>query len=94
MWTELVKDEVWYTENFISESLVDQTLEKIQQSETKELDGDEQPHIISESYYNYNHVKYNVHKDKEVVVAVIEKLTTFRPSTTISASHADEELNR
>ena len=74
MWTELVKDEVWYTENFISESLVDQTLEKIQQSETKELDGDEQPHIISESYYNYNHVKYNVHKDKEVVVAVIEKL--------------------
>ena len=43
------------TENFISESLVDQTLEKIQQSETKELDGDEQPHIISESYYNYNH---------------------------------------
>ena len=74
MWTELVKDEVWYTENFISESLVDQTLEKIQQSETRELDGDEQPHIISESYYNYNHVKYNVHKDKEVVVAVIEKL--------------------
>ena len=36
MWTELVKDEVWYTENFISESLVDQTLEKIQQSLIKE----------------------------------------------------------
>ncbi len=74
MWSELISNEVWYTENFINEDLVDQTLQKIKEAETKELDGNEQPHIISKSYYNYNHVKYNIHKDKEVVLAVIEKL--------------------
>lgn len=74
MWQELITNEVWYTDNFIDEGLVDQTLEHIRQSETKELDGNEQPHIISKSYYNYNHVKYNIHKDKPVVVAVINKL--------------------
>ncbi len=74
MWQELITNEVWYTEDFIDENLVDQTLNHIRQSETKELDGNEQPHIISKSYYNYNHVKYNIHKDNEVVVAVIDKL--------------------
>jgi len=74
MWQELITNEVWYTDNFIDENLVDQTLDHIRKSETKELDGNEQPHIISKSYYNYNHVKYNIHKDKAVVVAVIDKL--------------------
>jgi len=74
MWKELVQNEVWYTDNFINEELVDQALDKIRQSEIKELDGNEQPHIISKSYYNYNHVKYNIHKDSDVVVAVINRL--------------------
>ena len=38
MWKELVQDQVWYAENFIDESLVDQTLEKIHSAETKVLD--------------------------------------------------------
>ena len=74
MWKELVQNEVWYTDNFINEELVNLTLDKIRQSEIKELDGNEQPHIISNSYYNYNHVKYNIHKDSDVVVAVINRL--------------------
>ena len=39
MWQELITNEVWYTEDFIDENLVDQTLNHIRQSETKELDG-------------------------------------------------------
>lgn len=88
-WNELIKDEVWYTENFINEDLVDQTLEKIYNSETKELDANEQQHIISKSHYNYNHVKYDIHKDKEVVSAVIEKLNeiltlVYKPITEVN----------
>jgi len=89
MWQELVKDEIWYTENFINEDLVDQTLEKIYSSETKELDANEQKHIISKSHYNYNHVKYDIHKDKEVVLAVIGKLNeiltkVYKPITEVN----------
>ena len=57
MWQELVQDEVWYTEDFIKENTVDKILDKIKQADTKVLDGNEQPHIISKSYYNYNHVR-------------------------------------
>lgn len=74
MWQELVKNEVWYAENFLDEKLVDQTLEKIYNSETKELDANEQPHIISKSHYNYNHVKYNIREDKVVLAETIVKL--------------------
>jgi|TARA_B100001093_G_C26662793_1_gene942634 hypothetical protein len=74
MWNELVYDEVWHTEHFIDDALVDKALSHIRESETKELDGNEQPHIISKSYYNYNHVKYNVHQDNDIVLAVINKL--------------------
>ena len=74
MWKELIKDQVWYTENFLDESLVDQTLEKIHSAETKVLDANEQPHIISKSHYNYNHVKYNIREDKKVLAETIVKL--------------------
>ena len=50
MWEERVTNEIWYTENFIDEKLVDEGLENIKKSDTKELDGNEQPHIISKSY--------------------------------------------
>tara|TARA_B100001142_G_scaffold286662_1_gene301794 strand:+ start:1247 stop:1933 length:687 start_codon:yes stop_codon:yes gene_type:complete len=74
MWKELVSNEVWYTENFIKENAVDKILNKINSAETKVLDGNEQPHIISKSHYNYNHVKYNVREDSGVVAQIIVKL--------------------
>ena len=74
MWQELIKNEVWYTENFLDESLVDYTLDKIRKSDTKVLDANEQPHIISKSHYNYNHVKYNIREDKLVLAQVIVRL--------------------
>ncbi len=74
MWKELVANEVWYTENFIKDDTVDKILDKINSAETKVLDGNEQPHIISRSYYNYNHVKYNVREDSGVVAQIIIKL--------------------
>ena len=74
MWQELIKNEVWYTENFLDESLVDYTLDKVRKAETKVLDSDEQPHIISKSHYNYNHVKYNIREDKIVLAETIVKL--------------------
>ena len=74
MWQELIKNEVWYTENFLDESLVDYTLDKIRKSDTKVLDANEQPHIISKSHYNYNHVKYNIREDKIVLAQTIVKL--------------------
>jgi len=74
MWKELIKNEIWYTDKFVDESLIDQILDKIKESETKVLDGDEQPHIISKSYYNYNHVKYNIREDKLVLAQVIVRL--------------------
>lgn len=74
MWQELVQDEVWYTEDFIKENTVDKILDKIKQADTKVLDGNEQPHIISKSYYNYNHVKYNVREDSGVVAQIVIKL--------------------
>ena len=74
MWQELIKNEIWYTDKFVDESLIDQILDKIKESETKVLDGDEQPHIISKSYYNYNHVKYNIREDKLVLAQVIVRL--------------------
>jgi len=74
MWKELVANEVWYTENFIKDDTVDKILDKINSAETKVLDGNEQPHIISKSYYNYNHVKYNVREDSGVVAQIIIKL--------------------
>ena len=74
MWKELIKNEIWYTENFIKESSVDVILEKIKQAETKVLDGDEQPHIISKSYYNYNHVKFNIHDDSTIIVQILNRL--------------------
>ena len=66
MWEERVTNEIWYTENFIDEKLVDEVLENIKKSDTKELDGNEQPHIISKSYYNYNHIKYNIGYDLQI----------------------------
>ena len=74
MWEELISNEVWYTDEFIDEDLVDKTLDRIKKSETKTLDGNEQPHIISKSYYNYNHVKYNIREDGPVVVQIINRL--------------------
>jgi hypothetical protein len=74
MWKELVSNEVWYTENFIKENAVDKILNKINSAQTKVLDGNEQPHIISKSYYNYNHVKYNVREDSGVVAQIVVKL--------------------
>jgi len=74
MWKELIKNEIWYTENFIKESSVDTILKKIKQAETKVLDGDEQPHIISKSYYNYNHVKFNIHDDSTIIVQILNRL--------------------
>jgi len=74
MWQELISNEVWYTDEFIDEDLVDKTLDRIKKSETKTLDGNEQPHIISKSYYNYNHVKYNIREDGPVVVQIINRL--------------------
>tara|TARA_B100001057_G_scaffold474361_1_gene539816 strand:+ start:2429 stop:3115 length:687 start_codon:yes stop_codon:yes gene_type:complete len=74
MWTSLVEDEIWYTEDFIEEPLVDQVLDHIKKSETKELDGNEQPHLISKSYYNYNHIKYNIHENSKLVVQIITRL--------------------
>ena len=74
MWEERVTNEIWYTENFIDEKLVDEVLENIKKSDTKELDGNEQPHIISKSYYNYNHIKYNIHENSKLVVQIITKL--------------------
>tara|TARA_A100001011_G_C14292477_1_gene836884 strand:- start:38 stop:724 length:687 start_codon:yes stop_codon:yes gene_type:complete len=74
MWKELVDNEVWYTEDFIKENTVDKVLSKIKSAETKVLDGNEQPHIISKSYYNYNHVKYNVREDSGVVAQIVVKL--------------------
>ena len=74
MWKELVSNEVWYTDNFIKENAVDKILNKINSAETKVLDGNEQPHIISKSHYNYNHVKYNVREDSGVVAQIIIKL--------------------
>ena len=74
MWEELIDNEVWYTKNFIDDNLVDLVLEKIKNSEVKNLDGDEQPHIISKSYYNYNHVKYNIREDKVILEAVVNSL--------------------
>ena len=74
MWKELIKNEIWYTENFIKESSVDVILEKIKQAETKVLDGNEQPHIISKSYYNYNHVKFNIHDDSTIIVQILNRL--------------------
>ena len=94
MWQELVKDEIWYTENFINEDLVDQTLEKIYSSETKELDANEQKHIISKSHYNYNHVKYDIHKDKEVVLAVIGKLNQESDVGRLGRRRADGDARR
>ena len=46
MWEELISNEVWYTDEFIDEDLVDKTLDRIKKSETKTLDGNEQPHIV------------------------------------------------
>ena len=74
MWQELVQDEVWYTEDFIKEHTIDKILDKIKKSDTKVLDGNEQPHIISKSYYNYNHVKYNIREDSGVVAQIVIKL--------------------
>ena len=37
MWTSLVKDEIWYTEDFVEDALVDEVLDHIKESETKEL---------------------------------------------------------
>ena len=74
MWTSLVEDEIWYTEDFIEDLLVDQVLDHIKKSETKELDGNEQPHLISKSYYNYNHIKYNIHENSKLVVQIITRL--------------------
>ena len=74
MWEERIANEVWYAENFVDDNLVDEVLENIKNSDTKELDGNEQPHIISKSYYNYNHVKYNIHENSKLVVQIITKL--------------------
>ena len=77
MWEERIKNEVWYTDNFVDEELVEEVLEKIKNSDTKELDGNEQPHIISKSYYNYNHIKYNIHENSKLVVQIITKLNAM-----------------
>jgi hypothetical protein len=74
MWEELIKDEIWFTNKFIDEKYIDRILDTVYKSDSKVLDGNEQPHIISESYYNYNHIKYNIREDSEILTRVLSKL--------------------
>lgn len=75
-WQELVPNEIWAYENFLSADLVDSMLSDISTAGTKTLDGEDAKHLVGKTYYNYN-VLNELRHNKTYKTAVINGLNTL-----------------
>ena len=75
-WQSLIEDEVWVCENFLPNTMVDDILEKMSNSDEKTLDGADAKHLVGNTYYNYN-VLNDLRHIKEYRTFIIDKLNTL-----------------
>lgn len=75
-WQSLIEDEVWVCENFLPNTMVDDMLEKMSNSDEKTLDGADAKHLVGNTYYNYN-VLNDLRHIKEYRTFIIDKLNTL-----------------
>ena len=75
-WQSLIENEVWVCENFLPNTMVDDILEKISNSDEKTLDGADAKHLVGNTYYNYN-VLNDLRHIEEYRTFIIDKLNTL-----------------
>ena len=75
-WQSLIEDEVWVCENFLPNTMVDDILEKMSNSDEKTLDGADAKHLVGNTYYNYN-VLNDLRHINEYRTFIIDKLNTL-----------------
>jgi len=75
-WQSLIDNEVWVCENFLPNTMVDDMLEKMSNSDEKTLDGADAKHLVGNTYYNYN-VLNDLRHIKEYRTFIIDKLNTL-----------------
>ena len=75
-WQNLIDNEVWVCENFLPNTMVDDMLEKMSNSDEKTLDGADAKHLVGNTYYNYN-VLNDLRHIKEYRTFIIDKLNTL-----------------
>ena len=75
-WQSLIDNEVWVCENFLPNTMVDDILEKMSNSDEKTLDGADAKHLVGNTYYNYN-VLNDLRHIEEYRTFIIDKLNTL-----------------
>ena len=75
-WQSLIENEVWVCENFLPNTMVDDILEKMSDSDEKTLDGADAKHLVGNTYYNYN-VLNDLRHIEEYRTFIIDKLNTL-----------------
>jgi len=75
-WQSLIENEVWVCENFLPNTMVDDILEKMRNSDEKTLDGADAKHLVGNTYYNYN-VLNDLRHIEEYRTFIIDKLNTL-----------------
>jgi len=75
-WQSLIENEVWVCENFLPNTMVDDILEKMSNSDEKTLDGADAKHLVGNTYYNYN-VLNDLRHIEEYRTFIIDKLNTL-----------------
>jgi len=75
-WQSLIENEVWVCENFLPNTMVDDILEKMSNSDEKTLDGADAKHLVGNTYYNYNVVN-DLRHIEEYRTFIIDKLNTL-----------------
>lgn len=75
-WQSLIENEVWVCENFLPNTMVDDILEKMSNSDEKTLDGADAKHLVGNTYYNYN-VLNDLRHIEEYRTLIIDKLNTL-----------------
>lgn len=75
-WQSLIENEVWVSENFLPNTMVDDILEKMSNSDEKTLDGADAKHLVGNTYYNYN-VLNDLRHIEEYRTFIIDKLNTL-----------------
>lgn len=75
-WQSLIENEVWVCENFLPNTMVDDILEQMSNSDEKTLDGADAKHLVGNTYYNYN-VLNDLRHIEEYRTFIIDKLNTL-----------------
>lgn len=87
MWTELIPNEVWWSNDFLNPSTYARVMQGFVESKVSVLDGRNRKHAVGDTFYNYNVVKLPVRDDRQLVSEVFGKINE------VLVQQGDELLN-